>query len=624
MIDWTARRNIFLGVCLLSLVALALRLAWMQLVQVDDYRRLADQNQIRMLPIAAPRGRIVDRNGVDLVRNRPSFTISVLPTDFRGAAPKLRLASALGIDDANLSERLKHRPGLPLEPVWIERDADLRLISRLEEHMDEFPGVIIANEPVREYPTAAWGGHVLGYVREVSEDDATRIDRSGAPLRGLVGATGLEKRYDDILRGTDGISYRQINAFGQMLGAMPGYPNTPPTAGDDLMLGLDGRLQNLADSLLADHPAGTVVAMDVHTGEILCLVTRPGFDANAFSGGMTAAEWETLRDDTLKPLLNRAAMGLYTAGSTAKLLTAASALEEGVANENTVMPSGCHGVYRFGNRLFHCWKPAGHGSLSLLGAIENSCNIYFYQLGPKVGLEFWSREANAAGFGHTTGIDLPSENTGIVPDKTYLDKVRGKGGWGPGVMLNYAIGQGEFTVTPLQVVMFYDALANNGVAMKPHLAVASRTPGSDWQRVQPEVAYRLDYKPSTLATLREGCRLVVEAGTAAGIRDDSVRMAGKTGTAQNPHGKEHAWFAGWAPYENPQIAVCALVENAGHGSVYAAPICLKIAKGFLYPETLNPPPPAEDSTAAAPADSAKTAPTKKKPAPSPPTASIRP
>lgn len=591
--NWSSRRNILLGVCLLMLAGLAGRLAWMQFIQADEYRQIADFNRIRMLPIRAPRGRILDRNGIDLVRNRPSFTVSVLPTDFRGDAPRNRLATALGIDNSLLVDRMRRRPGLPLEPVGVQRDADMRMIARLEEHIEEFPGVIIANEPVREYPMAPWGGHVLGYVREVNEEDMKRTDKTGAPLRGSIGATGLEKRYDELIRGIDGISYRQINAYGQMLGPMPGYPAVPPTPGDDVMLGLDDNLQRLGDSLLSEYPAGTVVAMDIKTGEVLCLVTRPGFDANAFSGGMSASTWQALREDSLKPLLNRAAMGLYTAGSTAKLLVAASALESGVASENTTY-RGCGGGYRFGNRVFKCWKPEGHGTQSMLGAIQHSCNVYFYQQGAAVGLEVWSQFAKLAGFGRPTGIDLPGENSGIVPTREYLDKVRGKGGWGPGVMLNFAIGQGEFTVTPLQVVMFYAALANNGVAMKPHILKASRPPRSDWETVQPEVAYDLKYKLSTLAILKEGCRRVVQYGTAAGINDDQVKMSGKTGTAQNPHGKEHAWFAGWAPYENPQIAVCALVENAGHGSTYAAPICFAIAKQYLFPpppDTVKPAPP---------------------------------
>lgn len=594
------RRNLLLGACLLMLAGLAGRLAWMQLIQADEYRQIAEFNRIRMLPISAPRGRILDRNGIDLVRNRPSFTISVLPTDFRGETPRARLSSALGIDNTSLVERMRRRPGMPLEPVGIQRDADLRMIARLEERIEQFPGVIIANEPVREYPPAPWGGHVLGYVREVNEEDMKRTDRTGAPMRGSIGATGLEKRYDDIIRGIDGISYRQINAYGQMLGPMPGYPAVPPTPGDDVMLGLDDNLQRLADSLLSQYTAGTVVAMDIKTGEILCLVTRPGFNANAFSGGMSSTEWNALRDDSLKPLLNRAVMGLYTAGSTAKLLVAASALESGVATENTTY-RGCGGGYRFGNRVFKCWKPEGHGTQSMLGAIQNSCNVYFYQQGASVGLDVWSRYANIAGFGSPTGIDLPSENKGIVPTREYLDKVRGKGGWGPGVMLNFAIGQGEFTVTPLQVVMFYSALANNGKAMKPHILKASRVPGSDWEYVQPELAYDLEYKPSTLAILKEGCRRVVQYGTAGGINDDKVKMSGKTGTAQNPHGNEHSWFAGWAPYENPQIAVCALVENAGHGSTHAAPISFQIAKQYLFP----PPP---DTVKPAPVDTLPIAP----------------
>lgn len=608
--NWKSRRNILLGACLLMLAVLGIRLAWMQLIQADQYRETADKNRVRYVPITAPRGRILDRNGIDLVRNRPSFTISVLPTDFRGESPRLRLASALGIDNTELVERLRRRPGLPLEPVGVQRDADLRTIARLEERIEQFPGVIIANDPVREYPPAPWGGHVLGYVRDINEEEAKRTDKAGAPLRGAIGATGLEKRYDYLIRGLDGTSYRQINAYGQMLGPMPGYEARPPTPGDDVMLGLDLPTQRLADSLLAQYTAGTVVAMDIQTGEILCLVTRPGFDANAFSGGMSNADWQALRTDSLKPLLNRAAMGLYTAGSTAKLLTAAAALEAGIASENTTF-RGCGGGYRYGNRVFKCWKPEGHGVQNMLGAIQHSCNVYFYQLGANVGLDIWSRYAKLAGFGQPTGIDLPSENGGIVPTKEYLDKVRGPGGWGPGVMLNFAIGQGEFTVTPLQVVMFYAALANNGIAIRPHLLRASRAPGADWKFIEPEIAYDLGYKPATLAVLREGCRRVVQFGTASGINDDQVRMAGKTGTAQNPHGNEHAWFAGWAPYDNPQIAVCALVENAGHGSTYAAPICFEVAKQYLYPP---PPPPPDsvivlpDSAAGPPIDTAEVGP----------------
>ncbi|MBI3873253.1 MAG: penicillin-binding protein 2 [candidate division Zixibacteria bacterium] len=581
---WEVRRQILLGAVVLMLGLLATRLAFMQLVQVDDYRRIANDNQIRMMPIPAPRGRILDRHGVDFVDNRLSYTVAVLPTDFRGEKPRTRLADALGVSREDLVARLRRRSGLPMEPLSVQHDADSRMIARLEERIEEFPGVVIETEPVREYPIPPWAGHLFGYVREVGEDDMKRTDRSGAPLRGLVGASGLEKRYDDVLRGIDGVVYRQVNAFGQVTGPMPGYQTVPPTPGEDLMLAVDADLQRLADSLLSAYVAGTVVAMDIHSGAVLCFVTRPGFDANTFSGGMSSAEWAGLRDDSLHPLLNRAAMGVYPPGSTAKLLTAAAGLDAGVVTESDHF-GACTGGYRFGNRVFHCWRPEGHGSLTLLGAIEQSCDVYFYQLGARIGLDTWSQAATRAGFGKPTGIDLPGEAAGVVPSRAYFDRVYGKGEWTGSLVVNLAIGQGEFGVTPLQLLVFYAAMANDGLAMKPHLALATRGPDGHWAYVQPEQSFQLPYSASALLLLREGCRRVVQdpSGTAHAIYDDVSRMAGKTGTAQNPHGNEHAWFVGYAPAEAPQIAVVALVENAGHGSTYAAPICRAIAKAYLRP-----------------------------------------
>ncbi|MEW5701718.1 MAG: penicillin-binding protein 2 [Candidatus Zixiibacteriota bacterium] len=586
--NWTGRRNVLLAAVVAILLVLAARLATMQLLQVGAYRRIADENRIRVLPISAPRGRLLDRNGIEIVGNRLSFSIAVLPADFRGDGPRLRLASVLDLSGDDLAARLRRRPGLPLEPVNVQRDADLSVIARLEERIEEFPGVMVASEPVRQYPSAPWGGHLLGYVREVSDEDANRTDKSGAPLRGQVGAIGLEKRHDDVLRGLDGIVYRQVNAYGQVMGAMPGYAPVAPTAGDDVLLTIDLGLQHLADSLLSAYVAGTVVAMDVRTGAILCFVTRPGFDANAFSGGMSSAEWEALRSDPLHPLLNRAAMGMYPPGSTAKLLTAAAALEAGVITPSSRFAS-CGGGHRFGNRVFKCWKPEGHGSLDLLGAIEQSCDVYFYQLGAKLGLEEWSKQTRRSGFGKPTEIDLIGEVSGIVPSAAYYDRLYGKGKWTRTLMVNLAIGQGEFSVTPLQLLVFYAAMVNHGQAMRPHCVMAARSSGGRWEYTTPQVSFALPYSPSALVTLREGCRRVVQggSGTAHGINDDVVRMAGKTGTAQNPHGEDHAWFVGYAPTDDPQIAVVALVENVGHGSTYAAPICFQVAKAILAP-----PPPA--------------------------------
>jgi penicillin-binding protein 2 len=584
---WGNRRQILLGAVTAVIAVLAGRLFVMQVIQSNEYKKIATENRIRILPITAPRGTVFDRNGVPLVNNRLSFAISVLRPDFRGDQARVRLASILHLDKLDLDERLERRTGLPLEPIGIVRDADFRTICRLQEHLDDFPGVIAGDEHVREYPTAGWAGHVLGYVREISPDAEPRKTRTGAPLRGLVGAVGIEKQYDDLLRGEDGVHYMQMNAYGQLVGAMPGFKDVPPIPGSDIMLALDYRLQVLADSLLSSHLAGTVVALDVKTGGVLCFVTRPGYDANAFSGVLSSTEWEDLRDDPLHPLLNRAIKGVYSPGSTFKLLTAAAALEAGA-----VRPSDrfhpCYGGYRFGNRIFHCAKKEGHGSLDLMEAIEQSCNIYFYQLVQRIDIDRWARTVRSGGFGEVTGIDIPNEGAGLVPDREYYDKRFGKNKWSKGLLLNLAIGQGELLVTPLQLAQHYAAIANGGTAMKPRFLLAVRDPNGSWKRTPSEVAFRLPYPASTLSILQEAARLVVQGsrGTARGINDPDVRMAGKTGTAQNPHGNEHSWFVGYAPSENPQIVVVALVENAGHGSVFSAPICLQIANAYLNPEPL--------------------------------------
>lgn len=579
---WSARRTVLLIGVAAILALLAGRLFFMQVLRVEEYRRVATDNRIRVLPVSAPRGVVYDRNGDLLINNRLSFGISVLRSDFRGGESRTNLANVLQISEPELERRLTRRPGLPLEPVGVFRDADFRTICRLQERLDEFPGVLVGNEGVREYPAAGWAGHVLGYVREVSPEDDQRQDKTGSRLRGLIGAVGLEKQYDDLLRGIDGVRFVQVNALGQMVGSMPRYDDVPPIPGSDLMLHLDSRLQFLADSLLGDHHAGTVVAMDIKTGGVLCFVTRPGYDANAFSGVLSASEWEQLRTDSRHPLLNRALKGQYSPGSTAKLAVAGAALESGAVGPNDRF-TACRGGYRFGNRVYKCWKPEGHGALNMSGAIEQSCNVYFYQLAQKLSLKTWTHYMDAAGFGSPTGIDIPGESGGLVPSEEYFDKRYGVKKWSRGLILNLGIGQGEFLVTPLQLMQYFSALANDGVAMKPSVLRAIRSDNGKWNYARQETSFRLPYSASTLQLLRDAARDVVSgaSGTARGSRDRDVPMAGKTGTAQNPHGKEHSWFAGYAPADQPEIAIVALVENAGHGSEFAAPLCKRIAKDYL-------------------------------------------
>ena len=583
--NWENRRNILYLVIAAIVFVLGGRLFQMQVISTEKYHRIATENRVRVLPVTAPRGLILDRNDNVLVVNRPSFAISVLPSDFRGEKARVKLANVLDVQTTQIDKRLANNTGLPLEPVGVYYDADFQTICRLQERLDEFPGVIVGSESVREYPDAGWAGHLIGYVREVSSDDQKAAREQGKQIRGLIGAVGLEREYDEMLRGIDGVRYSQMNALGQIVGKMPGFDDVRPVPGSDLRLTIDLNLQRLADSLLSQYEAGTIVALDVKTGGVLCYVTRPGFDANSFSGVLSTEEWSSLRDDPRHPLLNRGIKGLYSPGSTIKLAVAASALEHGVVTPTTRF-GGCMGGYRFGNRVFHCWKAGGHGSLDLAGAIEQSCNVYFYQLIQKLGIDAWAETMKGCGFQTETGIDMPGERTGLIPSRKYYDDRFGKGKWSKGLALNLSIGQGEFLVTPLQLAVFYAAVANDGVAMKPHFLQAHRPPDGHWVDAKPTVDFQLPFHKSTLAFLHDAAARVVqgEHGTARGIYDKRVPIAGKTGTAQNPHGKEHAWFACYAPSDNPQIAIVALVENVGHGSEFAAPVAYRIAKAYLVPE----------------------------------------
>jgi penicillin-binding protein 2 len=324
------------------------------------------------------------------------------------------------------------------------------------------------------------------------------------------------------------------------------------------------------------------VALDPANGEILAFVSKPVYNTAGLSVGISYEEWNRIVNDPDHPLLNRVIQSQYPPGSTAKLLVAGAALEENLVSPRSHMSAPCGGGYQFGNRFFRCWKPEGHGSLNLIGAIEQSCDVYFYQLGQKLGVNKWAEYAKKCGFGKRTGIDLPDEARGLAPTTDWYDRRLGKGKWSLGVMLNLAIGQGEFLNTPLQLANFYAALGNGGVLWKPHLLkkVQDQT---GVQEYRPEIVERLPFSQETLEILKKSMVAVVqgERGTAHRSQVEGITVAGKTGTAENPHGKEHAWFACFAPADNPKIALAVLVENAGHGGDIAAPIARQMLEAYL-------------------------------------------
>lgn len=570
------------------------RLLYLQVFRAEHYRRLSQENRMRVIPQSALRGLIVDRNGAELAGNRPSYVISVIPGEIERHDWVLeKLSARLGTEVDELQRKVRAGRSMPYWPVVLQRDVDFRSICYFEEHIEQFPGVLFQVAATRRYVGGEWTGNVLGYTREVTAHDIARQKSAGIRPGGYTGATGIEKRYDDHLRGSDGLRYLEVSALGRVVGPMPGVENEPPTPGSVIMLTIDLELQRLADSLLADYGSGVAIAIEPATGEILCFVNRPGFSANLFSGVVQTDDWNRLLADSLRPLLNRATKGLYPPGSVAKLWTAGVALEKNIVNENTTL-TPCYGGLQIGNRYFRCHKASGHGKLAVVDAIAQSCDVYFYQVGLKLGIADWADYTQRCGFGRETGLDVPDEDPGLVPDIDYYNRRYGKRGWTKTLAANLAIGQGELLTTPLQVAQFIAGLANRGQVMVPHFLRAYQTPGRPWAVHEPEPSFRLPFTQETLDLVIAGAKAVVadKDGTAHWLADDRYTMAGKTGTAQNPHGLEHAWFAAFAPADEPVIAVSVLAENAGHGSVAAAPIAREIIEAYFekyYPLLMETP-----------------------------------
>ncbi|RMF54432.1 MAG: hypothetical protein D6748_16405 [Calditrichaeota bacterium] len=394
-----------------------------------------------------------------------------------------------------------------------------------------------------------------------------------------MGKKGLEKVLDQELRGEKGIQFVKVDAVGRTVSEVFPEKKKPPHPGKDVYLTLDARLQLYADTLL-EGKQGALVAVDVRNGEILTLLSKPDYDLAEFSEAINPALWASLISDTTKPLFDRAAQATYPPGSTYKLVAAVAALNEGIISPSWTVT--CPGYFRIGRRTVRCWKAEGHGSLDLIGAIKNSCNVYFYQLGLKIGIDLWHEYSKLFLFGKKTNVELTSENAGLVPSKEYYDKVYGKNGWTKGLLANVAIGQGELLVTPLQMAQFAMILANSGIYHPLHLRkkLVDRITGEvDTVAVQTFRVKKI--RPEVFEVVREGMREVVDGGTGWQASVWGLTGAGKTGTAQNPHGKPHAWFIGFAPFEDPEIAVAVIVENGGSGGGVAAPIVGKYLRRYF-------------------------------------------
>ena len=542
-----------------------------QILGHGKYQLQSESNRLRPIPLPAPRGVITDRNGRVLAENVPGYTVALLPGPEREMRATLRgMAGIVRLDSVTIERVLQRHRRAPYHPALVLGDAPFAVVSALEERRPLLPGLVIQSEPKRHYPDSSLAAHLVGYVAEVTESQMDSARFHGVRLGGLVGKDGLERAYDDSLRGSDGVRFVEVDALGHMVRDADEAPALSPVPGASLRTAIDLDLQRYVAALFPAGQRGAVVAMNPNTGEILALYSAPGFDPNAFVGGVAPQYWRSINESEAHPLLNRAIQARYPPGSVWKLAIAAMALKRGLITARTHMPIPCRGGLPYGNRYFRCWRAQGHGDLSLTEAIERSCDVYFYQLGLKLTLNSLLEDGNALGFRRRTGIDLPGEISSEFPTGTeYYDRLYGARRWTSAVTLNLAIGQGENAQTLLSMVRLYEMLATDGDGRTPYVVrPRERDRGS------------LGLSREQLVMLRRALLSVVEQGTARGSRLANLTIAGKTATAQNPHGPDHGWFIGFGPAERPEIVVGAIIEFARHGSA-VAPLVARVVARYL-------------------------------------------
>ncbi|NTW49783.1 MAG: penicillin-binding protein 2 [Chlorobiales bacterium] len=575
---------VYIGVTLVFLLLLA-RLYFLQVVSQSELGEISNQNSVRRIQVDAPRGIMYDRNGIPVVDNRPLYSVQLVPAEFSNKNIPL-LASVLGMteDDvrAKINEGVRYNR---FASIKIMRDVNFKVLGALEETLWRLPGVDFVVENKRKYLDSVRGSHMFGYTKIVSKDMLEKLPKDSYAQDDIIGYSGIEKTYESFVRGKKGERYVMVNSVGKIISKYEnGTKDDPPQRGRDLYLTMDAGLQSVAESLLtATGKSGGIVAIDPRNGEVLALVSEPDYDLNAMSGFTNLDTWKEISLSPLRPLFNRAIQTRYPPGSTYKMILSLAALEEKVATPSTSFY--CPGYFTYGNKRFGCH--GSHGQIDMVRAIEQSCNTYFFNLMFRVGHENWAKYGEMFGIGHRTGIDLPDERTAPIPNKAYFDKRYGPKGWTPGYLVSLAIGQGEVGASPLQMAAYVATIANKGTYYQPHL-VRSYRDQTTRKAVPIEFEKRkLPISENTFDVVRHAMKLVVESGTARLAQVPNVEVAGKTGTAQNTHGEDHAWFICFAPYENPTIAIAVLVENAGFGGTIAAPIAREMMKYYLTKNSPN-------------------------------------
>ncbi len=572
--------NFLFSIVTIAFAAIFCKLFYLQILNYPTYRALSDSNSLRLIPEKAPRGIITDRNGEVLATNIPTYSLFLVPADLKSYENTLVLLSQIlgePVQDLEILVQSRRRTR-KFEPIRLESHLDDSLIAKISENLVHLPGVYIQMEPERYYPHGNLASHLLGYIGEISEGDLARMRESGYQVGDWVGKKGVERTYDKILRGQNGGVEVEVDASGIQRRTLT---YLKPIQGQTLMLTIDWKVQKMAEDLLGDQ-VGSVIVNNPKTGEILAMVSKPNFDPNEFVSGISFKDWNHLLQDKNRPLENRAIQGQYPPGSIFKLITALAALEDGAADIDKVFL--CRGIFWYKTWPYRCWRTSGHGWMNLKNAIIESCDIFFYQLGLLVKVDKIYKVARSLGLGSKTLIDLDSEVPGLVPNPRWKESTQHMP-WFPGNTIQMSIGQGYLLTTPLQMLDVTSGIAMNGKIYRPHLLyrVVDQKTGRAIYDKQPELLQEADLTPKFLDFIKDTMEQVVSSdnGTGKKARLKGVNVAGKTGTSENPHGDNHAWFTSYAPAEDPVVADIVLVENGGEGGVVAAPIAKRLMEQAL-------------------------------------------
>ncbi len=584
------------SVVVLFSVALLGRIWYLQVMEHQHFKELSLNNRIRLVDVPAPRGLIYDRNGVRLAENRPGFDLAIVPEDVQDwPMTKSMLTKLVGMEPDKVDSILRKASGrAPFRAVKLKKDLSWEEMARIESFKHRLPGVVLEVGPKRTYPFGEATAHLVGYLGEISDKEFRKIKQEGGAEYSpgdLIGKYGIDRAFERFLRGTKGRRQVEVDALGREIRTLK---EVAPYPGDNIRLTIDIKTQ-LAAWKAMKGKAGAVVAMDPKSGRILAMVSTPAFDPNRLTSGMTKAQWDRIIGNPLKVLTNRALQGQYPPASLFKIITAAAALEDGVIAPDTTIYSGP--AFHFGGRDYRDWRELGHGLINIHRAIVESSDTFFYQVGLMVGIDRIARYAKGFGLGSRTDIALHNEKRGLVPTSAWKKKTL-KEPWYEGETLSVAVGQGFLLATPLQMLVAYSAIANGGTIYRPQIVESIETPeGRTIKRFRAEAKGRLPLSQRTIDILKKALIGVVheEGGTASVLSESTLRIAGKTGTAQVVRAeqrsrdvekvpyrlRDHAWFVGYAPYDDPKIAVAVVVEHGGFGSRAAAPVALEVFRAYL-------------------------------------------